>query len=197
VAEVRGINSGRNSVDTAVKAGASVRGTSLGLGARFSLRLPPEAATAVGSAAGFDLDLAINRCAMTHGRLSARLGPDEWLLVGRATDDETLGNSVTDGLGEVFYSIVDIGHRDIAIIVEGPHARDILNAACPLDLCNAAFPPGSATRTVFEKAEIVLLRPTAEPAFIVECWRSFAPYVLGLLENAASEFDPPKSDQRS
>jgi sarcosine oxidase subunit gamma len=43
------------------------------------------------------------------------------------------------------------------------------------------------TRTVFAKAEVVLWRTGAD-AFHVEVWRSFAPYVLGLLEEAAREY---------
>ena len=195
--EARETISGEVPIEGVAQTTGSVRVTPLGLDARFSLRLHAEVAARVGAVEGFQLDLAINRCAMSHGRLSARLGPNEWLLIGRPADSECLGDDLAGALGEVFHSIVDIGHRDIAIIVEGPYAREILNAAGPLDLCNAAFPAGAATRTLFGKSEIVLLRPTAEPAFFVECWRSFAPYVLGLLEDAASEFDSPQSDQRS
>ncbi len=43
------------------------------------------------------------------------------------------------------------------------------------------------TRTIFAKAEIVLWR-TAPDAFRIEVWRSFAPYVLGLLDEAIMEY---------
>jgi sarcosine oxidase subunit gamma len=43
------------------------------------------------------------------------------------------------------------------------------------------------TRTVFGKAEIVLWRTAAE-TFRIEVWRSFAPYVLGCLEEAGREY---------
>jgi sarcosine oxidase subunit gamma len=42
------------------------------------------------------------------------------------------------------------------------------------------------TRTVFEKSEIVLWRNSSE-TFRVEVARSFAPYVTGLLAQAARE----------
>ena len=59
----------------------------------------------------------------------------------------------------------------------------MLNAGVPLDLSLKAFPVGMATRTIFEKAEIVLWR-TGEQEFRVEVWRSFAPYVLAMLQAA-------------
>jgi sarcosine oxidase subunit gamma len=62
----------------------------------------------------------------------------------------------------------------------------VLNGGCPLDLDPSAFPAGAATRTVFGKAEIVLLRE-ADDRFRVECWRSFSDYVFGLLEAAARD----------
>jgi sarcosine oxidase, subunit gamma len=40
-------------------------------------------------------------------------------------------------------------------------------------------------RTIFEKAEIILWR-TGEQSFHIEVWRSFAPYVLGHLEESSS-----------
>jgi sarcosine oxidase subunit gamma len=46
------------------------------------------------------------------------------------------------------------------------------------------------TRTVFSKADILLWR-TAEEAFHIEVWRSFAGYVTGLLREIAVEFYGP------
>jgi len=43
------------------------------------------------------------------------------------------------------------------------------------------------TRTLFGKAEIVLWRTTPD-TFRIEVWRSFAPYVLGSLAEAAREY---------
>ena len=48
----------------------------------------------------------------------------------------------------------------------------------------AAFPVGMATRTLYDKAEIVLWR-RGETTFHVEVWRSFAPHVAASLAEAA------------
>jgi sarcosine oxidase subunit gamma len=106
-----------------------------------------------------------------------RLGPDEFLLLLPEGEAPVLeGNS-----------LVDISHRQTGIVLEGPDAANILNAGCPLDLDEAAFPVGMATRTLFMKADIVLWRVAAQK-FHIEVWRSFAPYVWSLLEVIGQEY---------
>ena len=81
-------------------------------------------------------------------------------------------------------AVVDVSHRQVGLLLDGPGAADVLAAGCPLDLHTAAFPPGMCTRTVFGKAEIVLWR--LEDGFHVEVWRSFAAYVGALILEAGS-----------
>ena len=162
--------------------------TPMGPAVRFSLRLPYNQAEKLVTAGGIQLDMPINTCRLAGQRMSARLGPDEWLLIGPEADNGSLGREVVGGLAGSFFSLVDIGHRNVAIQIDGPHAADIINGGCALDLDEAHFPSGSATRTLFGKAEIVLIRPNVERTYRVECWRSFAPYVYGLLKDVAREF---------
>jgi sarcosine oxidase, subunit gamma len=157
--------------------------------ARFSLRLREEDAAAIGEAAGFSVDQRLNRFAARGERLSRRLGPNEWLLIGPEADGEAIAAEIAATLGERFHSLVDIGHRNVAIEVKGAHAADIINAGCPLDLFEASFPTGMATRTILGKAEIVLARTDDTPTFRVECWRSFASYVHDFLVEAARDFE--------
>jgi sarcosine oxidase subunit gamma len=89
--------------------------------------------------------------------------------------------SVLDGTA---HSLVDVSHRQIGLIASGPAAARALNAGCPLDLDPHAFPVGFATRTLFDKVEIVLWR-RAPATFQVEVWRSFAPYLAASLTEGA------------
>jgi sarcosine oxidase subunit gamma len=157
--------------------------------ARFSLRLREADAAEVGAASGFRLDQPLNSFAAEGERLSLRLGPDEWLLIGPEVDAEAIASEIAATLGTRFHALVDIGHRNIAIEVKGAHAADIINAGCPLDLFEESFPTGTATRTLLGKAEMVLLRLDDAPTFRVECWRSFATYVHGFLVEAARDFE--------
>ncbi len=144
--------------------------------ARLSLRGD---AAALGVA--FDIAPSVEPCrAVSAGdRTALWLGPDEWLLLA---PPGTLDPAVpVQGA-----AVVDIGHRQVGLTLDGPGAADVLAAGCPLDLHRSAFPSGMCTRTVFGKAEIVLWRQ-GEARFHVEVWRSFAAYVHGLLEVAGRD----------
>lgn len=160
----------------------------LGPCARFSLRVSPAALAHI-SAPALKLDIAINTLAGDGERMNVRLGPDEWLVIGPEAECEGIAHEVGSALTGLVFSLVDISHRNVAFQVAGPHARELLNGGCPLDLDDAAFPVGSATRTVLGKAEVVLIRPEAEYAYRVECLRSFGPYVLAYLNELMREFE--------
>ncbi|MEP9355346.1 sarcosine oxidase subunit gamma family protein [Xanthobacter sp. KR7-65] len=140
-----------------------------------------------GVAGGFDLSGPLNSVRGTPERFAARLGPDEWLLVCPPGDGAMAQAALAADLAGHFHALVDVSHRNVALAVSGPHAAEILNAGIALDLTDAAFPAGSATRTLLGKAEVVLVRAGTD--YRVECWRSFAPYVHAFLGDAAQAFD--------
>lgn len=150
-------------------------------GARFSLRVRK----ATGTVAGLPLDGPINSLTGDDARWIARLGPDEWLIGTSETEADALAAAVASDLAGTAHALVDVSHRNVGIDVSGAKSAILLNAGCPLDLGDTAFPSGSATRTLLGKAEIVLIRwPGATPRYRVECWRSFATYVHGFLVEA-------------
>jgi sarcosine oxidase, subunit gamma len=157
--------------------------------ARWSLRIPEPAVVKWPVLAGFQLQRPINRFASDDNRSAARLGPDEWLLTAPEADSEMIAAEIAAALAATgqHHALVDISHRNIALVVAGVHAAQVLNAGCPLDLHTDRFPVGMATRTVFGRCEILLFR-IADVAYRIECWRSFAPYVSALLAESAQEF---------
>jgi sarcosine oxidase, subunit gamma len=157
--------------------------------ARFSSRLRSASDGELRDLAGFQLEMPINRCVTSGARCVARLGPDEWFLLGPEAENALLAQELATQLAGRCFSLVDIGHRNVALTVAGAHAREVLNGGCPLDLHDEAFPPASATRTLLGKAEIILLRPDLERSYRVECGRSFAPYVHAFLKQIAREFE--------
>jgi sarcosine oxidase subunit gamma len=156
---------------------------------RYILRGGPQVMTAAGSALGLTISQVACRAA-TNGIQAAALwlGPDEQLLI--APESADLAATLQPALRDLPHSIVEVSHRQIALEVSGPHATNVLNAGCPLDLDLSAFPVGMCTRTVLTKAEIVLWR-TDETVFHIEVWRSFASYVTELLAEVAREVDLP------
>ncbi len=175
------------SIDTAAAPGG-VTVSMLDAGASYSLRIAPQLAARVREVAGFDLTGRINTAVASDARIAARLGPDEWLLIAPSSPDDVLAGDIENALAGYFHSLVDVSHRNVAIEVSGREAPIVLNAGVPIDLDDAAFPAGSATRTVLGKAEIVLVRPGTDRVYRVECWRSFTPYVRQFLDEATREF---------
>jgi sarcosine oxidase subunit gamma len=154
---------------------------------RLAVRGSGEAVKTLGDGFGMALPQDACRANTNASRAALWLGPDEWLLIAPGGEMPALAAWMDDALGETPASIVDVSDRNIGIEVKGPKAAEAINGFCPLDLHPSAFPVGMCTRTVFGKAEIVLWRTAAE-TFRIEVWRSFAPYVLGCLEEAVREY---------
>lgn len=155
--------------------------------ARFAVRGREPIVAAVEPALGFALPTGVCRAETAGERAALWLGPDEWLVLAPAGEQETLEAGLAAALAGHVHALVDVSHRNVGLVVSGPKAAVVLNHGCPLDLSLAAFPQGMCTRTVLGKAEIVLWRTGAD-TFRLECWRSFHGYVAGFLKEAALEF---------
>lgn len=157
----------------------------LGHFSRAVLRCPAAMVDIVGQRLGIALPQTACRSAI-EGKLAALwLGPDEWLLLTDDASDDWVPE-LQARLGDALCALVDVSHRQVALAVRGPEAETILASGCALDLSLAGFPEGMCTRTMYDKAEIVLWR-LAPDAFHIEVWRSFARYVEELLRVAEHE----------
>jgi sarcosine oxidase subunit gamma len=153
---------------------------------RLSFRGGPEAIAAASAGFGVALPTTACRAASDGARAALWVGPDEYLLLAPEADATAVRAALAASLGDLAHSIVDISHRQAAFLLKGPHAAWLLGSGCPLDLDLAAFPVGMCTRTVYMKSEIYLWR-TAADVFHIETWRSFTPYVVDHLAEAARE----------
>jgi sarcosine oxidase subunit gamma len=152
--------------------------------ARFSLRIAPGEIAAASRVLGFALPTKIGETAASGEQLAVCLGPDEWHLVVPLAAQEMVESGFADLTAKVPHSLVDISHREVAIEIEGADAVLALRSAIPFDL--DAMPVASGCRTVFDKAQIVLVRRAVD-RFRIDVWRSFADHVWGLLRAAARE----------
>lgn len=154
--------------------------------AAFVFRGREAAIERMGTAFGVAMPRDACRFAAVAGRTAFWLGPDEWLLDAGNEASETFFASAERELGAFPHSLVDVSHRSTRIAITGSRSAYVLNHGCPLDLSLKAFPVGMCTRTIFGKATIMLWRPE-ESAFRLDVWRSFAPYVWQLLDEARGE----------
>lgn len=155
----------------------------------WSLRV--DLVSAAGPMTEAGLPIAVEACrAATRGAWSALwLGPDEQLLVGPDSAHTQLAPRLAAALDGMPHSLVDVSHRQAAIELTGPGATHLLAMGCPLDLDSNQVPVGFCSRTVYAKAEVVLWRQEAQ-RFQLQAWRSFLPYVSGLLAIGSQELAP-------
>jgi sarcosine oxidase subunit gamma len=152
--------------------------------ARFNLRIALETLGAASKAFGCELPATIGATAASGGRLALCLGPDEWQLYAPIAAGRSIEAAFAALYASCPHSLVDVGHREIGIAVEGAAAVLALRSACALDF--DTMPSGTGTRTIFDKAQIILIRHD-ENRFRIEVWRSFADHVWGLLQAASRE----------
>lgn len=153
---------------------------------RFSFRGSAEAAVACSKAFGVTLPTTLLKAETNGTRTAISLGPDEWQLIAEDGIAESLAKDIANAIGSTFHSLVDISHRNTAFDVSGAAAETLLASGVLLDLNASSFPIGMATRTIYSKAEIILWRKDAS-TFNVSVWRSFVPFVWGLLHEASHE----------
>jgi sarcosine oxidase subunit gamma len=155
--------------------------------ARFILQGDGDVRAAAGNVWGVTLFDEPCRARTNGGRAALWLGPDEQLLLGAASESESLAGQLATALAGHPHSLVDVSHRQLALEVSGHHAGALLSVGCPLDLDPTHFPVGMCTRTLFAKAEIALWR-TGDNRFQIEVWRSFADYVARTFIEASRDF---------
>lgn len=146
---------------------------------RLILRGRDAALAAAQGPLGFSLPREACRSAGTAGTHALWLGPDEWLILSSIEDGRE--DALSAAMGALPHSLVDVSHRQTAIVVAGPRVEAHLATICALDLSLESFPVGMCTRTLMGKAEVVLWR-MSQTAFHLEVWRSFSPYLWDLLE---------------
>ena len=170
-------------------AGAVLEGpvllTRLPEASRFNLRIDTAHLDEAGRAFGLALPGKIGEGARDGTRRALCLGPDEWVLSAADADRDAIVSAFSKLYAEIPHSLVEVGDREIAVVVEGAQAATLLSVGCPIDVEDIAV--GAGTRTIFDGAQVVLFRDGHE-RFTMEVWRSFLPHAWNLLATANREF---------
>ncbi|TDV57381.1 sarcosine oxidase subunit gamma [Actinophytocola oryzae] len=101
------------------------------------------------------------------------LGPSEWLVL--------------DGPPLELPNGVDVSANRTTIELSGPHARDILEKGCTLDLHPRSFSAGNCAQTTLARTQVILWQTTDEPTYHLLVRNSFAHYLAAWLTDAAAE----------
>lgn len=135
---------------------------------------------------GVGLHTDANSFATSGNRMIVRLGPDEWLLIAENGAAESIV-AVLDVPQAGHIAVTDVSDAFGAIIIDGPHSRDVLAKHCALDLHASVFTPGTAQRAMLSRAEAILMC-IDDSQFQLIGRASFMPYILGIIKDAAIEY---------
>jgi sarcosine oxidase subunit gamma len=102
------------------------------------------------------------------------LGPTEWLVVDGDPIDLPGG--------------VDVSANRTTIELSGPHAREVLEKGCTLDLHPRTFTAGRCAQTTVGRTQIILWQTSDAPVYHLMVRGSFACYLAGWLVDAAHEY---------
>jgi sarcosine oxidase subunit gamma len=102
------------------------------------------------------------------------LGPSEWLVV--------------DGDPAKLPGGVDVSANRTTLELSSPHAREILEKGCALDLHPRAFAAGHCAQTTVARTQVILWQLSDAPTYhlLIRC--SFARYLADWLVDATREF---------
>ena len=91
-------------------------------------------------------------------RAAMRLGPDEWLLSGPEEEAAQIAVDVGAALAGLHHSLVDVGHRHVALSRIGAARGGRDQQRLPARPVARGVPAGAATRTLLGKAEVILAK---------------------------------------
>lgn len=117
------------------------------------------------------------------------LGPDEWLVVTPAAQQDRVKTELLAALDGVYCAVVDNSSGLTMLHITGDNAAALLATNCPFDLHRQEFKPGQCAQTRLAKAGMTISPLAGGAGFEVIIRRSFADYLLLWLQDAAIAFE--------
>jgi sarcosine oxidase subunit gamma len=145
--------------------------------------------TRVQRVTGVELPVLPNTVVRSGGLSCHWLGPDEWLMTVKKSEVSIM-QDLEDSLSGLHVAVTDLTGGQSLLGIGGRQSRDVLAAACTLDLHADAFAQGSCAQTILAHSN-VLITPTFQSSgdcvFEVLVRRSYADHLIRWLMDAAHE----------
>ena len=141
---------------------------------------------AVLQASGMHLPTRANTASIDPQRKLLWLSPDEWMLKTRDRQGAAVAAALRQSLHGLHSAVVEAGHGNTTLSVEGPGAAGLLARGCPLDLHVRDFPSGSLAQSHVAKANVTLLCLKGGTHYELTVRRSFADYLFHWLSAAGA-----------
>lgn len=129
-------------------------------------------------ASGLNLPQKPNTASIDPQRQLLWLGPDEWMLKLRDRQGPAVMAALQAGLQGQHSAVVDVGHGNTTLLLQGPASADLLARGCPLDLHPRVFGTGALAQSHIAKAGATVLCLYAGIQYEITVRRSFADYLV-------------------
>jgi sarcosine oxidase, subunit gamma len=146
----------------------------------------PRFSQAVLDATGLHLPQKPNTASIDPQRQLLWLGPDEWLLKLRDRQGPSVMTALQGALQGQHCAVVDVGHGNTTLLLQGPASAELLARGCPLDLHPRVFGTGALAQTHIAKASATVLCLYAGIQYEITVRRSFADYLARWLCEAGT-----------
>ena len=145
--------------------------------------------TGVQRVTGVELPVIPNTVVRSGGLSCHWLGPDEWLMTVNKPAVSII-QDLEDSLSGLHIAITDLTGGQSLLGIGGRQSRDILSAACTLDLHADAFAQGSCAQTILAHSNVLItpaFQSSGDCVFEVLVRRSYADHLIRWLMDAAHE----------
>ena len=145
--------------------------------------------TGVQRVTGVELPVFPNTVVRSGGLSCHWLGPDEWLMTVKKPEVSIM-QDLEDSLSGLHIAVTDLTGGQSLLGIGGRQSRDILSAACTLDLHADAFAQGSCAQTILAHSNVLItpaFQSSGDCVFEVLVRRSYADHLIRWLMDAAHE----------
>ena len=145
--------------------------------------------TGVQRVTGVELPVFPNTVVRSGGLSCHWLGPDEWLMTVNKPAVSIM-QDLEDSLSGLHIAVTDLTGGQSLLGVGGRQSRDVLSAACTLDLHADAFAQGSCAQTILAHSNVLItpaFQSSGDCVFEVLVRRSYADHLIRWLMDAAHE----------
>ena len=154
---------------------------------KLNLRCKPTASSLLIKYLGSPLPEAPNRVSKNGDRRILWLGPDEFLVLVKAGEEDTLSTIISSALAKQHHAITIVTDSLSCLQLDGPTVRDLLAKGCAIDLHPAKFTEGMCAQTLLTTVGVTIFCD-GETSLRLICRNSLLDYIIAWLKDAASEY---------
>lgn len=113
------------------------------------------------------------------------MSPSEWLVL--SNQRKSLCKKLSTALKGQVANVTDVSSAWGVVELSGEQAEGLLSSGCSLDMHGSQFAEGRCAPTRISNIDVVIRRPSAEPAFQILVDRSLAADLWAWLHSAAEQ----------